>query len=190
MTHDDELDPRVARALRAMRREEPPTGRAVDSVLARVRERPRPRRAPRSRRGWLVGTGTLAVAAGLVLALALPRVAEAPHATPETAANGSTTTADVQPVRFSLDVAGVSRVAVAGDFSNWRPVELRRVEGSARWTVTLPIRAGRYTYAFVVDGQRWVADPIAPVAPDADFGTGGSVLVVEGQADHRSGGAS
>lgn len=189
MTHDDELDRRVARALAAMRRDEPPAERAVESVLARVRERPRPRRAPRSRRGWLVGTGSLAVAAGLVLALALPRIAEAPHAARETAAR-PTAPADAQPVSFSLDVPGVSRVAVAGDFSNWRPVELRRVDGSARWTVTLPIRAGRYTYAFVVDGVRWVADPVAPVAPDADFGTGGSVLVVEGQRDQRTGGAS
>lgn len=190
MTHDDELDPLVARALRAMRREEPPTERAVKSVLGRVRQRPRPQRAPRSRRGWVVGTGSLAVAAGLVLALALPRIAEAPHAARETAATRPTAPADVQPVSFSLDVPGVSRVAVAGDFSNWRPVELRRVEGSERWTVTLPIRAGRYTYAFVVDGVRWVADPVAPVAPDADFGTSGSVLVVEGRADQRTGGAS
>lgn len=184
MSHDEELDERVARAMRAIRREEPPDDRAADAILERVRRRPRPRRANRRSAG-VASVALLAAAAVVAVAVAIPRLArrgdDARPSAPVARA------ADAQPVRFSLDAPGVSRVSVVGDFSNWRPVALQRVDGSGRWTITLPIAAGRYTYVFVVDGARWVADPAAPVAPDADFGTSGSVLVVE---RGRAGGAS
>jgi hypothetical protein len=34
-------------------------------------------------------------------------------------------------------------------------------------------------YAFVVNGERWLADPRAPQAADADFGRPGSVIIVQ-----------
>lgn len=184
MSHDEELDERVARAMRAIRREEPSDDRAVDAIVERVRQRPRPRRRPRRAAG-MASVALLAAAAVVAIAVLAPRMARPTDGarTPSAVARA----ADAQPVRFSLDAPGVRNVSVVGDFSNWRPVALRRVDGSARWTVTLPIAAGRYTYVFVVDGARWVADPAAPVAPDADFGTSGSVLVVE---RGRTGGAS
>ena len=184
MSHDEELDERVARAMRAMRRDEPPSDGVVEAIVQQVRRRPRPRRTVRRSAG-MASVALLAAAAVVAIATVVPRMARRTDdalAPPVAAA-----AAGAQPVRFSLDAPGVSRVSVVGDFSNWRPVALRRVDGSGRWAITLPITAGRYTYVFVVDGARWVADPAAPVAPDADFGTGGSVLVVE---RGRAGGAS
>jgi hypothetical protein len=35
-------------------------------------------------------------------------------------------------------------------------------------------------YAFIVDGDRWVADPAAPMAPEDGFGIRNSVIVVGG----------
>ena len=46
------------------------------------------------------------------------------------------------------------------------------------WTVTLSVTPGRHVYSFVVDGERWIADPRAPRATDTDFGRPGSVLFV------------
>lgn len=184
MSHDEELDERVARAMGAIRRAEPPDDDAVAAILAHVRRRPRPRRAARRSAGMASGA-LLAAAVVVAIAVAIPRLGR--RTGDARAAASVSRAADEQSVRFSLDAPGVSRVSVVGDFSNWRPVALRRVDGSGRWTITLPIAAGRYTYVFVVDGAHWVADPTAPVAPDADFGTGGSVLVVE---RGRAGGAS
>lgn len=172
---DDELDPRVRRVVRTIRADEAPDAKAIASVMARVRSRPRPRRM---RPRWIARTAApLALAAGLAIAVVIgrhapPRPVAAPHA---------------RIVRFTLDAPNVSRVAVVGDFNGWRAVSLRPDRVRGRWTVALPIPAGRYTYAFVLDGVRWVADPGAPIAPDADFGTTGSVLVVEGNG---AGGAS
>lgn len=174
MNSDDELDPQIAQAMRAIRSDQPPSDATVARVMERVRARPVPRRSMVHLAAWQRAGLVLAAAAAAIAIVVWNRAPDrAPAAPPSAPAN-------VREVRFTLDAPNVSRVAVAGDFSNWRPVELRREADGERWTVTLPIRAGRYTYAFVVDGSRWVTDPVAPVAPDADFGTTGSVLVVEG----------
>lgn len=83
-----------------------------------------------------------------------------------------------QPVRFTLQAPGLSRVAVVGDFNNWdaRATPLRRQGGT--WGITLPLRPGRYRYSFVVDDRKYLADPVRPPAGDDDFGTPTSVITV------------
>lgn len=85
-------------------------------------------------------------------------------------------------VQFVLDareVAGASTVSVVGDFNNWdvraTPMTLDR----GAWSVSLPTTQGRHVYAFVIDGERWIADPRAPKATDSDFGRPGSVIIVQ-----------
>ena len=74
-------------------------------------------------------------------------------------------------------------VALAGDFDGWDAARLpMRREGSGLWTVDVPLAPGRYQYAFVVDGRRFVADPSAPRATGDDFGTPTSVVTVGGAA--------
>lgn len=87
------------------------------------------------------------------------------------------------PVQFLLDGATLrdaQTVSVAGDFNEWRAdaAPMSRLPGTSLWTVSLPVKPGRHTYAFVVNGDRWMADPRAPSAPDTDFGRPGSVLIV------------
>lgn len=111
---------------------------------------------------------------------ASPTIA-APTATALQAA-ASDPEARMVPVQFLLDareVSGAASVSLVGDFNDWdaQATPLQRDAGA--WTVTLPITPGRHVYAFVVDGERWVADPRAPRAPDADFGRPGSVVIVQ-----------
>jgi hypothetical protein len=124
----------------------------------------------------LAGIGALGALGALRLSRAparAPEVAAAPAA-PVTPAAGPTRT-----VRFVLVAPGVSRVSVVGDFNNWDAgvTPLRR-EAADRWSVEVPLRAGRYVYAFVLDGREWVPDPSAPLAPGDGFGTPNSVVVV------------
>jgi len=83
-----------------------------------------------------------------------------------------------QPVRFTLQASGLSRVSVVGDFNNWDPraTPMRRHGGT--WDITLPLRPGRYRYSFVADDQKYLADPGRPPAGDDDFGTPTSVITV------------
>ena len=145
---DDPLIVRVAGELRSAA----PTGsRAVEETLARLG-------AERSRRLMR----RMALAAGIVMAAGAALFV--PHA------RG-------RPVRFSLDAPASAHVVVVGDFNDWRregaPLERRDGE----WSVTLRLRPGRYRYAFLVDGGRWVADRARP-GTDDDFDTPTSVITV------------
>jgi len=72
-------------------------------------------------------------------------------------------------------------VAVAGDFSNWDYVEMKEI-GDDYWQVTVQVKPGRYQYAFVIDGEQWLPDPLSPRKVADGFGGFNSVLVVNGFA--------
>src|SRR2546425_12770616 len=75
--------------------------------------------------------------------------------------------------QFVVVAPRAARVALVGDFNDWdaartpmRPSQ----RGGPVWTAVLPLPPGRYRYAFLVDGSRWLADPTAPAARDDEFG--------------------
>ena len=82
-------------------------------------------------------------------------------------------------VRFAVMAAGAARVSLVGDFNGWDPdaTPLRLASDGRTWVAMLPMREGRHTYAFVIDGEV-VADPSAPRAADDDFGTPSSLMLV------------
>jgi hypothetical protein len=86
-------------------------------------------------------------------------------------------------VRFELSAPTASRVALVGSFNRWNPIAtpLERDSSSGKWIVSLRLPPGRHVYAFVVDGDV-TADPAAPRAADADFGTPNSVVLVSGRS--------
>jgi hypothetical protein len=106
----------------------------------------------------------------------------APRTAP--AASEIATGAEGPTVEFRISAPGASTVALVGDFNEWNTsaTPLRATERDGVWSVTIPLAPGRHEYAFVVDGQRWLADPAAPRAPSSDFGTPNSVVTVMGQS--------
>ncbi len=80
-------------------------------------------------------------------------------------------------VEFRLDAPTAHSVTLAGDFSNWSPAHTMQRSASGVWTIVVPLAPGVHEYAFVVDGERWVADPAAPPQPDG-FGGINSRLAV------------
>lgn len=86
-------------------------------------------------------------------------------------------------VRFDLTLpTNASQVALVGDFNGWSetatPMVRRGRNGT--WSASVPLPPGRHTYAFVVDGTRWLVDPLAPQVPDSDFGPTNAVVVERG----------
>lgn len=71
-----------------------------------------------------------------------------------------------------------SSVAVAGDFSRWKPIPLspRQVNGQTVWTAALSLPHGAHHYMFVLDGKHWVTDPLAPAHQKDGFGRTNAVL--------------
>lgn len=86
------------------------------------------------------------------------------------------------PVQFLLDardIPAAANVSVVGDFNEWSVSAAPLTLDNGVWSTTLPLAPGRHVYAFVVNGERWLADPRAPQATDADFGRPGSVIIVQ-----------
>jgi|SRR5919109_585063 hypothetical protein len=126
--------------------------------------------------------GVLALAAGfagvVVLAargreLTVPQDAVAPGGAIATAAPVP------QMTRFVFVARSASSVAIVGDFNDWQEAAspMRR-ESEGVWAITIPLAPGRYHYTFVVDGTKWVADPLAPRTIEDDFGRPNSVITV------------
>ena len=115
-----------------------------------------------------------------------PTVAQAPvsardgsaAAAPVLSANANGARVAVQLV---FDAPAARSVSVVGDFNDWQPAAapMQRLEAGQPWSALVMITPGRHTYAFLVDGARWVADPRAPRAKDDDFGKPESVLIVQ-----------
>lgn len=83
--------------------------------------------------------------------------------------------------QFVLVAPEAASVAVVGDFNDWSfsATPLERQPGDDVWWVTVPLRPGRYRYAFVVNGTSWQPDPNAPAAED-EFGRPNSVVTIGG----------
>ncbi len=69
---------------------------------------------------------------------------------------------------------GARSVEVVGSFNDWRrgALPLRDEDHDGIWHGAVVLPAGQHEYMFVVDGERWVADPLAGRYVDDGFGAG------------------
>lgn len=81
-------------------------------------------------------------------------------------------------MRFIYFDEEAESVEVAGDFSDWEPIELSQEFMGDRqvWTGLIPITRGEHRYMFVKDGNEWVTDPLATVQRDDGFGNKNAVI--------------
>jgi len=127
-------------------------------------------------RPWAVWGGALAAAAALAFLLARST------ASPGGARRVQVAARDSVSVRFVLFAPRAQHVSVAGTFNQWdrNAAPLMRAGTGGVWTLTLALPVGQHQYAFVVDGESWVADPAAPAVDDG-FGRRNSIVAVIAQ---------
>ena len=112
-----------------------------------------------------------ALTAGLVAVLLLPW------------SNGGPTPGVAQGIAsFVGHFPGARSVEVVGSFNDWSrgTLHLNDDNGDGIWHAKAVLPAGQHEYMFVVDGERWVSDPLAGRYVDDGFGAGqqNSVLIV------------
>jgi hypothetical protein len=152
-------------------------------VMVRVRRQYAERR-PRGVAGWFLAASRItrrpayaaALAAGVVAVVSVGMF----RSRPQTAVGSGPI-----PVQFVLVAPEARSVAVVGDFNNWGLGDTALVAENHNgvWSVSAPVPAGVHRYAFLVNGEQWVADPTAPRAAGDDFGQPSSALVVEASAE-------
>lgn len=80
--------------------------------------------------------------------------------------------------RFFYVNENANSVAVAGDFSNWEPIPLnkQKIDGNKVWTGLVTLHRGENRYMYVIDGQKWVTDPLAPIHQNDGFGNRNAII--------------
>lgn len=120
--------------------------------------------------------GGLALAAGIAAIVVLGRSegGALEQSTPDISALRSST------VQFVIVAPSATEVSLVGDFNDWNPAAtpMQLVAENRVWSVTVPLDAGRYRYAFLVNGNTWLSDPSAPPVRDDEFGRPGSVVTI------------
>ena len=187
-SRDDEFAERVAQPLRA------PEVLAPDfeaRLMAQARAELARQRAVPARKSWwttqrmysLSPLAGLALAAGIAVVAATSTLALARRAAPA-APTVAAVHDTVQFVRFVFADSSARSVSLVGDFNGWSrdQTPLHATARAGVWSVSIPLTAGRHEYAFIVNGQRWVADPLSPGNRD-EFGTESSVLMLASSND-------
>lgn len=85
---------------------------------------------------------------------------------------------DTVEVHFVLAAPEATSVMLAADFNQWKPDGYAMKRGAdGHWEITVPLRKGKsYAYNFVIDGERWIADPASASRLDDGFGGSSSTI--------------
>ncbi len=79
--------------------------------------------------------------------------------------------------RFRLRLPHATSVAVAGDFTDWRPRPMARA--GEDWLLELTVPSGVHHFAFLVNGRNWFVPEDAPGVSADEWGRRNATLVVD-----------
>jgi hypothetical protein len=168
----DMNDPELAGRVREFYERTPapaPGARArLDAALERA-ARGRQRTA-RIRRGGML----MSIAAALVVYVGLYA---SRRQAPSVASVASVV--DAPEVPFTITAPSATHVSLVGSFNHWdaAATPMHRDPATGAWTAALRLSPGRHVYAYVLDGETWVVDPVAPRAADQDYGPTNTLLL-------------
>ncbi len=178
----DDLTPTQREQFAALQRAarllaEAPSASVAARVMAEVR---RPRRSLGQRVAqWLTERHAVTIAVrpvwSLALAAALAAIAVIPARGP-----GPVLGEQEGIAQFVGRFPGAKSVEVVGSFTDWRPgaVVLRDDDHDGIWRASVVLPVGEHEYMFVVDGERWITDPLAGRYVDDGFGRQNALLFV------------
>lgn len=82
-------------------------------------------------------------------------------------------------VQFRLGTPEAAHeVALVGDFTGWEGQHRLEEVAPGVWSIVIPLEPGLYEYGFLVDGERWMLDPLAPTVADGFGGTNSRIAVL------------
>lgn len=75
------------------------------------------------------------------------------------------------PHLFQLDAPEAHSVSVVGDFNDWDPAAQPLTRKNGVWQAVVSLRKGRtYFYNFIIDGEKWITDPLQLLTSEDSFG--------------------
>ena len=82
------------------------------------------------------------------------------------------------PHRFVIHRPDVNKVEIAGSFTQWQRIPLKRVGETGYWEVTLDLPYGEHQFSYIFEDRVRVADPTILTRVKDDFGGENSILLI------------
>lgn len=82
------------------------------------------------------------------------------------------------PYRFVIYQPDATRVEIAGSFSGWRSIPLKKVGTEGYWETVQEVPPGEYRLCYIIEGDKRIPDPTMVAREKDDFGGENSILEV------------
>ena len=83
------------------------------------------------------------------------------------------------PYRFVLYQPDAGQVELAGSFSDWNTIPMKKMGVSGYWEVTVDLYPGEHHYSYIIEGGRRIPDPTILTREKDDFGGENSILDIQ-----------
>lgn len=156
-----------------------PVGESVEARVMATIQRPATSPGRRLLR-WAVRPHSVVLRMRPVWSLALAAAALLLAVLPEQKKSGLQVGDGEGIAQFVGRFPGARSVSVVGSFNDWGPVSipLEDRDHDGVWQAMVVLPTGTHEYMFVVDGERWVVDPLAGRFVEDGFGRENSLLIV------------
>jgi len=81
--------------------------------------------------------------------------------------------------RFVIYRPDVTKAEIAGTFTGWQRIAMKRSGSSGYWETTINLPLGEHRFTYILDGEKRFADPTVPARELDDFGGRNSIISVE-----------
>jgi hypothetical protein len=82
------------------------------------------------------------------------------------------------PYRFVIYQPDATRVEIAGSFSGWKSIPLKKVGTEGYWETVQEVPPGEYRLCYIIEGDKRIPDPTIVARERDDFGGENSILEV------------
>ncbi|KAA0258569.1 hypothetical protein FHQ18_05265 [Deferribacter autotrophicus] len=88
----------------------------------------------------------------------------------------------IKEYRFVIYKPDAKKVEIAGTFTNWQRIKMKRIDNTGYFEVSLKLKPGEHKYSFVVDDKYSTPDPTIIAKERDDFGNVNSILELKEDA--------
>ena len=82
------------------------------------------------------------------------------------------------PYRFVIYQPDVNRVDIAGSFTSWKTLPMKKTGATGYWEITLDLQEGEHRYSYILESGVQIPDPSVLTREKDDFGGENSILDV------------
>jgi hypothetical protein len=84
--------------------------------------------------------------------------------------------------RFVIYRPDITQAEIAGTFTDWKRLPMKKIGGSGYWEILLELPEGEHRFTYILEGRDRYADPTILTRETDDFGGENTILRVEGKA--------